>query len=281
MFSRGWTSELGQKAFGAKIIHALQMLVTWRKMHRTTASGIWYFFPECGTIFELGLYFCRWWIPNIHVFVRRVGVPLLARQVPPDAQTTTWLTTVPLAALGFLLWQVPNPKNPNFINILYQSGAFCIIWTAYVWFCFRFSRPTLCFESWLLFAESRKKQTSEHHQNIHWRTPSWCKTWCQIVKKQEKAGNPMGNSTGFSPKGNPPNFPLASFSCLPGSAHPLCLPGMSEPYSLDTCCEIHFKSSGWFSRRLGRFSDFKQQNWRIICYQSGSCADFNMLFSQN
>lgn len=164
------------------------------------------FFPECGTIFELRLYFCRWWIPNIHVLVRRVGVPLLARQVPPDAQATTWLTTVPLAALGFLLWQVPNAKNPNYINILYHSGVFCIIWTAYVRFCFRFSRPTLWFESWLLFAESRKKQTSEHHQNIHWRTPSWCKTWCQIVKKQEKAGNPLGNFTGFSPKGNPPRF---------------------------------------------------------------------------
>ena len=62
MLSRGWTSELGQPAFGAKIFHALRCL--WH-VGKWTGPALVLFFPECGTIFERGLYFFRWWIPDI------------------------------------------------------------------------------------------------------------------------------------------------------------------------------------------------------------------------
>ena len=111
------------------------------------------------------------------MFVRRVEVPLLARQVPPGAQTTTWLTTVPLAALGFLLWQVPHAKNPNYIKI--PTRYFCVIWTRCIYVClfflfFGFQGPP-CVLSLDFSAESRKKQKFR-------RMPSWCKTWCQMSK---------------------------------------------------------------------------------------------------
>ena len=158
----------------------------------------------------------------------------------------------------------------------------------FVWFFFRFSRPTLCFESWLLSRISKKNKSSGGRQpgakpgarcqKVHYARHEWG-SWerfftvndCEKARKPgEKIGNHdkppwwMGNSTGFSPKGNPPISPLTLlfvFVCQDQHINFICLACRNPTVLMGVS---NFKSCDWFSRRLAQFSGFKQQNWKIM-----------------